>query len=224
MRKTVLVLASMALAMLAAGGVAWAMPLVKVADWRMNERSGPMIDSSGKRNVGSPQHVVRTGSTYRFNGSTSRVPVPDDNSLDPAKKAITLVARLRVAGKRLDDDSYDVVRKGVFTTPGGYYKMEIYRTSNPAVGRLHCFFKGTGGTAEKFASPDIVDGRWHTLRCTKTSTSVVARVDGRSFTKRDSAGSISNASRIMVGAKQVKPRPDDMFDGSMDFVSIGIAR
>ena len=221
MRKTVFLVASMALAMLAAGGVAWA-TLAKVADWRMNERSGPMIDSSGKRNNGSPIDVVRTGSTYRFNGSTSRVAVPDDNSLDPAKKAITLVARLRVAGKRLDDDSYDVVRKGVFTTPGGYYKMEIYRTSNPAVGRLHCLFKGTGGTARKFASPDIVDGRWHTLRCTKTSTSVEARVDGRSFTKRDSAGSISNASRIMLGAKQTNPF-DDMFEGSMDFVRIRIA-
>ena len=209
--------------MLAASGVAWA-TLVKVADWRMNERSGPMIDSSGKRNNGSPMYVVRTGSTYRFNGSTSRVAVPDDSSLDPANRAITLVARLRVAGKRLDDDSYDVVRKGVFTTPGGYYKMEIYRTNNPAVGRLHCLFKGTGGIARKFASPDIVDGRWHTLTCTKTRNSVEARVDGRSFTKRDSAGSISNASRIMLGAKEAKPRPDDMFAGSMNFVSIGIVR
>jgi hypothetical protein len=222
MRKTVLLLASMAIAMLAASGVAWA-TLVKVAEWRMNERSGPMIDSSGKRTNGWPMHVVRTGSTYRFNGSTSRVPVPDDNSLDPANKAITLVARLRVAGKRLDDDSYDVVRKGYATTAGGDYKMEIKRTSD-TVGKLHCLFKGSRGRVSKVARPDIVDGRWHTLRCTKTRNSVVARVDGRSYTQTGSAGSISNSSNVMLGAKEVKPRPDDMFAGSMKFVRIGIAR
>jgi hypothetical protein len=40
------------------------------------------------------------------------------------------------------------------------------------------------------APRDIVDGRWHTLRCIKRSDSVVARVDGgRSFTQTGSAGS-----------------------------------
>jgi hypothetical protein len=38
-----------------------------------------------------------------------------------------------------------------------------------------------------------------------------------------SAGPIANTSGVMVGAKEVTPRPDDMFDGSMDFVSIDIA-
>jgi len=70
---------------------------------------------------------------------------------------------------------------------------------------------------------DIVDGNWHTLECIKTSTSVVAKVDGRSFTKTGSAGSIANASGVMVGAKKADPF-DDMFDGSMDFVSIEIAQ
>ena len=31
------------------------------------------------------------------------------------------------------------------------------------------------------------------------------------------------AGGVMVGAKEVTPRHDDMFDGSMDFVSIDIA-
>jgi hypothetical protein len=57
---------------------------------------------------------------------------------------------------------------------------------------------------------------------------VVATVDGRSFTQTGSAGSIDNASNVMVGAKQVTLtrsgdlRGDDVFDGSMDFVSIEI--
>jgi hypothetical protein len=37
--------------------------------------------------------------------------------------------------------------------------------SGPTVGKLHCLFKGSGGTVSKVAQPDIVDGRWHTLAC-----------------------------------------------------------
>ena len=75
----------------------------------------------------------------------------------------------------------------------------------------------------KIATRDIVDGGWHTLECIKTSDSVVARVDGRSYTKAGSAGSISNSTKVMVGAKKADPF-DDMFHGRMNFVSIDIAQ
>jgi Concanavalin A-like lectin/glucanases superfamily len=209
--------------MLMASPAAWAV-LVAAANWQMNETSGQMRDSSGKLNHGTPTDVLRTGSTYRFNGSTSRVAVPDtNNSLDPLGKDITLRARVKVTNEPMDDDSYDVVRKGFSGTPGGDYKMEVFRTSNPAVGRLHCVFKGTGGTVKNLAPPDIVDGGWHTLECKKTSNSVVARVDGQPYTATGTAGSISNAKEVLVGAKKTNPF-DDMFEGEMDFVSIVIAQ
>jgi hypothetical protein len=50
---------------------------------------------------------------------------------------------------------------------------------------------------------------------------VVARVDGRSYTKTGSAGSIANRSDVLVGAKTAN---HDVFDGAMDFVSIVIAQ
>jgi hypothetical protein len=222
-RKLALGTLVVALGLLMASPAAWAV-LVKAADWQMNDTSGQMIDSSANNNNGTPTDVGRTGSTYRFNGSTSRVAVPDDNSLDPAAKDITLRARLRVNGASLDDDSYDVVRKGLSTTSGGDYKMEIKRTStNPAVGKLHCVFKGSRGSARKVARPDIVDRNWHTLECAKTRTSVVARVDGRSYTKTGSAGTISNSKEVLIGAKKTNPL-DDVFDGSMNRVSIQIAQ
>jgi hypothetical protein len=211
-----------ALVLLVVASPGWA-ALVKAADWQMNERSGRMIDSSRNRNNGTPKHVMRTGSTYLFNGSTSRVVVPDNNSLDPLNKDITLRASVRVAGRRLDDDSYDVVRKGLSGTPGGDYKMEIKRTSNPAVGRLHCVFKGTGGTVRNLAPPDIVDRGWHTLACTKTGSSVVARVDRKPYTQTGSTGSISNTKALLIGAKTTNPL-DDVFHGSMKRVSIRIAQ
>jgi hypothetical protein len=52
----------------------------------------------------------------------------------------------------------------------------------------------------------------------------MARVDGKSgSTKAGSAGSIANGSAVMVGAKTADPL-DDVFDGSMDFVSIDIGQ
>jgi hypothetical protein len=150
--------------------------------------------------------------------------VPDSDSLDPAEKDITLSAGVKVTDAPMDDDSYDIVRKGLAGRPGGDYKMEIKRAADPTVGKLHCLFKGDGGTVDKVARRDIVDGNWHTLECIKTSTSVVARVDEKSgSTTAGSAGSISNPTNVMVGAKKTNPF-DDTFDGSMDFVGIDISQ
>src|SRR3712207_2247009 len=129
--------------MLIAASSAWA-ALVQAADWQMNETSGqPMIDSSANNNNGTPTDVDQTGSTYLFNGSTSYVSVPEDDSLDPLEKNIKLKASVKVTDAPMDDDSYDIVRKGLSWTPGGDYKMEIKGTSDPTVGKLHCVFKGT---------------------------------------------------------------------------------
>ncbi len=202
---------------------AWAVPLW-AANWQMYETSGQqMIDSSGNNNNGTPVDVFQTGSFYVFNGSTSYVSVPDNDSLDPVDKDIMLAASVLINGESMDDDSYDVVRKGLSATPGGDYKMEIYTTSDPTVGQLHCVFNGTGGSMRITAQPDIVDGTWHMLECIKTSASVVARVDGISYTQPGSAGSIANSSEVLVGAKTPDPL-DDVFDGAMSSVSIEIAQ
>jgi hypothetical protein len=247
-RIPLLVSVSVVVAGMMMASPAWAL-LLKAADWQMDETEGPMIDSSGNNNNGTPTNVHRPGdSTYGFNGSKgsstdpdhpdfpdpSHVVVPDADSLDPQENDITLTASVKVTDKPMDDDSYDVVRKGFITTPGGDYKMEIKRVkADPTIGRLHCFFRGIQDDGEddsvfRVARPDVVDGNWHTLRCEKKSDSVVATVDGRSFTTTGSADKISNASNVMVGAKTVTQtrggdlRGDDVFDGSMDFVSIEI--
>jgi Tol biopolymer transport system component len=198
--------------------------LLAGANWQMDETSGQMIDSSGNENHGTPTDVRQTGSKYGFDGSTSYVVVPDSDSLNPAEKDITLRARVKVTDVPMDDDSYDIVRKGLAGRKGGDYKMEIKRAADPTVGKLNCSFQGSGGTVNKVSRQDIVDGEWHTLECIKTSTSVVAKVDGRrGSTKAGSAGSISNPTNVLVGAKTAIPL-DDTFDGSMDFVGIDIAR
>jgi Concanavalin A-like lectin/glucanases superfamily len=221
--KRIVLLLTVAAVMASMASPVWAV-LLKGAEWHMDDTDGQMLDWSGNNNNGTPTGVAQTGTHFGFNGSTSHVLVPDADSLDPQGKNITLTASVWVNGQSLNDDSYDVVRKGLVKTTGGDYKMEIQRAADPTVGKLHCLFKGDGRTVDKVAPRDIVDGNWHTLQCIKTSTSVVAMVDGRSFTKTGSAGSIANASAVMVGAKEVTPKPDDMFYGSMDFVSIDIAQ
>src|SRR5215213_11923107 len=222
MKRTVVLSATVIVVLLLAAP-SYADVLLTGADWQMNETSGQMLDSSGNNN-GDPTDVRQRGSRYVFNGSTSYVVVPDSDSLDPQENDITLRAGVKVTDAPMDDDSYDIVRKGLVTTTGGDYKMEIKRAADPTVGKLHCLFKGDGGTVDIVARHDIVDGNGHKLECIKTSTSVVARIDGEmGGTTAGSAGSISNASNVIVGAKTANPL-DDMFDGSMAFVSIEIAR
>jgi hypothetical protein len=225
MKGTVVLSATVVLVLLMAAPSYAGILLLAGADWQMNETSGQMIDSFGNGNNGTPTDVRQTGSRYVFNGSTSYVAVPDSDSLDPLEKDITLRARVMVTDAPMDDDSYDIVRKGLAGRPGGQYKMEIKRTAaDPTVGKLNCLFEGSGGTVNKVSRRDIVDGNWHTLECIKTADSVVVRVDGRrGSTKAGSAGSISNPTNVLVGAKTALPL-DDTFDGSMDFVSIDIAQ
>src|SRR5215216_4999797 len=222
MKRTVVLSATVIVVLLLAAP-SYADVLLTGADWQMNETSGQMIDSSGNNNTGTPVDVLQTGSSYVFNGSTSYVLLPDSDSLDPQENDITLSASVMVTNTPMPDDSYDIVRKGLSSTPGGDYKMEIKRAADPTVGKLHCLFKGDGGTVDKVARRDIVDGNWHTLECIKTSTSVVASMDGSGSTKAGSAGSISNASEVLVGAKTAVPL-DDVFNGAMDYVSIDIAQ
>src|SRR3712207_3909588 len=224
MRRTAPLVGVMLAALVAVSGVAWA-AVDDAANWQMNETSGQMIDSSGNNNNGSPTDVLQKGSKYVFNGSTSRVAVPDNDSLDPLEKDITLRARVMVPDAPMDDDSYDVVRNGLAGRPGGDYKLEIKRAAaGPTVGKLNCLFQGSGGTVNKVSRRDIVDGNWHTLECIKTAVSVVVRVDGRrGGTKAGTAGSISNPTNVLVGAKTASPL-DDTFDGTMNHVSIRIGR
>lgn len=195
--------------------------------WHMNDSNATnnMVDSSSYNNDGERHNVVvgqppvYGGTSFYFNGSNSYVTVPDtDNSLDPFSANITVTAWVRFTGPILDD-SYDIVRKGLGSTAGGDWKMEIKNIKRlGTVGKLKCTFRGHTEVV-KTASPDIMDGRDHELECTKTASSVIARVDGRSYTKSVAAGSIANTSNTMLGAKIPG---DDVYNGYMDEVSVNI--
>ncbi len=205
-----------------------------VAHWQMDEEAGATVmhDSAplGGNNDGTIVNATTgvtglvSGSAYSFSGQSAYVQVPDDSSLDPGDSTIRLTATVLAVNEPMGDDSYDLVRKGYSTTKGGDWKMEIKRTSNPSVGRLHCSFKGVmpdgrRRTLARVAGVDIIDGRIHTLQCLRTSTGVSAVVDGRVFTKTGASGHISNSEPVVVGAKMPG---DDVLQGTLDEVIVDI--
>lgn len=188
--------------------------------WHMDESSGQtMVDSSGSGNNGTLQNVTRVtpgyngaGRAYSFNGSSSRVSVPNSPSLNPGSQNITITAHVRFASKpSAAVGDYDLVRK---QKPGAIYKVEILGT-----GKAFCKFTGTGGNVAISAGPVLADNRWHTIVCRKTASQVTLTVDGATFTKNGSAGSISNSIGVTLGAK---PTAADQYKGVLDEVSIAI--
>jgi len=191
---------------------------VLVALWHMDETSGStMFDSVGSHNgtlhstqVGLPGF---TGTAFGFNGSSSYVSVPSSAGLNPGSANITFTIHLKTSGTPPPPPAdWDIFRKGLYTS-GAEYKMEFQQT-----GQASCGFEGTGGYAELVAGPKINDGQWHTISCVKTSTKIQVIVDGQTFSKAATIGSIANTTNLAIGA-----RPgSDWYHGQLDEASIQI--
>jgi len=189
-----------------------------VALWHMDESSGStMFDSVGSHN--GSLHSTQTGlagfsgTAYGFNGSSSYVSVPSSADLNPGSANITFTIHLKTAGTPPPPPAdWDIFRKGLYTD-GAEWKMEFQHT-----GQASCGFEGTSGYAELVAGPAINDGHWHTISCAKTATMIQVIVDGQTFSKAATIGSISNTTNVAIGA-----RPgSDWYQGQLDEASVQI--
>jgi Concanavalin A-like lectin/glucanases superfamily len=186
-----------------------------VALWHMDEGSGTsMLDSAG-RHTGT-LHSVQLGlagflgTAYGF--GAGYVSVPSAGDLNPGGNTLTVTIHVKTTQAPSSPD-WDLIRKGLYTTNGGEFKME-YQPS----GQASCGFKGSAGYAEMTAGPKINDGRWHTVQCVKTSSAINVVVDGQRSSKAANIGSIGNSDSIIIGA-----RPgSEYFRGSLDEASIQI--
>lgn len=186
--------------------------------WQMDESSGAMVDASSFGNDGNLSNVTRvspgyngSGRAYSFNGSSSKVTVPNDSSLNPGSQNVTIKAHVKFSTRPSSAvGDYDLVRKQ--SNSAGTYKMEILLT-----GRAFCRFSGTDGGTNITAGPDLSDNRWHTITCRKTSSNISLTVDGATFSKNIRVGSISSSIALYLGAK---PPGADWYKGIMDEVSI----
>jgi Concanavalin A-like lectin/glucanases superfamily len=221
MRRSALIALAPALAIgaLSAGPVLGASP---TALWHMNETSGTVMNDSSGHGYNGTLSNVKTGvagfngsTAYGFNGSSSKVIVRDAPGLNPGTK--DLVVSVHVAFTAVPADDYDLIRKGLQSTSGGDWKIEIVNVSGAAIAR--CYLRGSSGSWQKTTGPNLADGAWHTITCERHATSVQMSVDGTVWKKTKTIGSISNTASLSIGAKA---DGGDWTKGTIDEVSVTI--
>ena len=188
--------------------------------WHMEDPT-VMTDASPNNNTGNPVGVTSvpgtSGSGYHFD-KTDRVTVNDSPSLKPgtADFSVTVHVRFDVAPSAAVGD-YDLIRKGVSSTTGGEWKIEIFPGNN-LTSPAFCLFKDTAGkVANLRGTKNLADNAWHTITCAKTASSIKLTVDGATQTKAAVLGSISNNADLSIGQKL---GGGDQYVGDMDEVSI----
>jgi hypothetical protein len=190
-----------------------------VALWHMDETSGSTMHDSIAGHDGTLSHVELglpgvSGFAYGFNGSSSYVSVPSANDLNPGGADLTVTIHLQTTGTPPPPPGdWDVIRKGLYTSSGAEFKMELQQS-----GQASCGFKGSAGYSELIAGPKINDGQWHTVQCVRTSSAIKVIVDGTTYSQAANVGAIANTAPVVIGA-----RPgSDWYHGALDEASIQI--
>ena len=187
--------------------------------WNMDSLP-TMVDSAGGDNNGSTKNITSAGSgLYSFNGTSSLATVPDKANLDPGRATIKLSARIRFSALPPVGETFDIVRKGLTTTPGGDYKLEIYRRSSGEAVAACSFKDANKVSGQSFGTVNLAGTGFQTITCIKSPTSIQVIAGGQTRTSNKALGSISNASPVYIGGKG---DGTDVFLGTMDFVRIEI--
>jgi len=179
-----------------------------------------MVDSAGGDNNGSTRNITSAGSgLYNFNGTSSIATVPDKANLDPGTATIKLSARIRFSALPSVGETFDIVRKGVTTSTGGDYKMEIYRRSTGEAVAACSFKDANKVSGQSFGTVNLAGTGFQTIICIKSASSIQVIAGGQTRTSNKALGSIGNASPVYVGGKG---DGTDVLPGVMDFARIEI--
>jgi Concanavalin A-like lectin/glucanases superfamily len=190
--------------------------------WHMDEKSGSVAkDATGHGYDGAIQNIKLgvagvSGTAFEFNGTSSRILVKDAPGLRAGDKDFVVTASVAFTTKPSDD--YDLIRKGLSSSSGGDWKMEILPTSKGS--QAFCYWKGSKGSLGKSGGPNLADGRYHKITCEKHATTVVLVVDGVRYSVTKTIGRIDNTAQLSIGAKAGSG--GDWYKGRMDEVSLTI--
>jgi len=192
-----------------------------VAIWHMDKTSS-MADSSGSNNNGTTKNITSvpdgvSGPGYHF-ASNSSVQVPSSASLNPGTANFTISMNVRFGAAPAAGLDYDLIRKGLSTTTGGEWKIEIFGNST-LTSPAFCLFKdGAKVQATVRGTTNLADNKWHRITCAKTASAVTLTVDNvLQRTNRMTLGPISNTDPVGVGRKLPS---GDQYVGDMDEITI----
>jgi hypothetical protein len=189
-----------------------------VGRWHLDERSGTTVEDSASTHDGTSSNVALgqpglSGTSYGFNGVNSVVRVPSAPGLNPGTADFTFGAAVNFT-ELPPPGNWDVVRKGVAGSTGGYYKLEVFTGNGGA--RARCAFRDANGLSTSVVrGTGLNDGQWHQLACAKKADRVTLTVDGSANSTVVSLAGISNSSELTVGAK---PSGGDNYSGLIDEV------
>jgi hypothetical protein len=191
--------------------------------WNFEESSGTTAhDSSSFNNDGTilKQPTLRqaghTGSAFLFGTNSSWVKVPTAASLNPGTADFEASAWIKGTVAPASGQTYDVIRKGLSTTAGGEYKLEII----PG-GKVRCSAKDAArvrGVATSTTS--VMNGAWHKVACRLTGSTWAVVVDDSVRASRSVPfGTIANTKDLSVGSKYGQ---EDGFRGLIDEVRLTV--
>jgi hypothetical protein len=203
-----------------------------VAIWQMNEPAGSQImeDSSGNGYDGTIGASVQEGTALAGGGTGYRFPYLQPNTPPADPEHVVRVAHNSALNPGSGDFAVEfrvrtthsfgnILQKGQAGAAGGYFKFQ-----QPS-GKVSCLFRGSlGSSTASSGTVRINDGAWHTVRCERTASSVVMRVDGvvtgRNF---NPTGTIANTKPLSIAGKlncdQITVTCD-YFAGDLDYVKI----
>jgi hypothetical protein len=183
------------------------------------EQLPTMVDSAGGDNNGTTKSITQAGGAYKFNGSTSMATAADKSNLDPGTAGVRLTAKISLTKAPAVGQTFDIVRKGVTTSSGGYYKIEL-RHSSSGQAVAACLFKDSHGRVGQVeGTTGLANKGVVTVTCTKTSSGVTLNAAGQTRSASATLGSISNSASVYVGGKG---DGTDYFPGLMNSVKIEI--
>jgi hypothetical protein len=190
-----------------------------VITWNMGETSGSTMYNSTRTHNGAITGDVTKGVTghkglaYKFTGDPAVVTIRSASVLNPGSGSFSVSLYFKSSTKPTSAvGDYDLVRKGVSTTSGGDWKMEVLGN-----GRAFCHFRGSR-TVDVTGTTNVVNGSWNKITCSKSTSGVRVKVNGSIQASRSAnPGAVSNTSSVYVGAKT---SAEDVTTGSLDSLTV----
>jgi hypothetical protein len=194
-------------------------PSSVVALWHLDELSGTTAhDSSGNGHDGAINGPVTLGVPGEVNTAYSFIPksyviVPDASDLRPGTANITISYWMKATIAPSTGD-YDMFVKGEAGSSGGQIKLEVQPN-----GQASCMFRGSAGSKQLQAGPNVIDGHWHEVICQRIGNQIIETVDGETHSLTKATGSITVTMPIRLGSHE---NGGDWYRGVLDEVSYSI--